>query len=89
MLWPTEPQSLPARPAYPPLTRWVPDVPAYRTAEPPRSPPHTHLVRGGSLMFQPTRRHSAPLLSRIPTSSEVGPLCSSLLTLGKPSPQPS
>ena len=38
--------------AYPPRERWVRDATAYNERR--RNRRHTHLVRGGSLMFWPT-----------------------------------
>ena len=65
--------------AYPPRQRWVRDVTAYRDTKHDRRcsiPVHTHLVRGGSVMLQPTGIRSTTedaRSRRIPTSSEVGP----------------
>ena len=44
--------------SYPPRQRWVRDVQAYRSARRALAVLHTHLVRGGSVMFKPTGVHS-------------------------------
>jgi hypothetical protein len=58
----------------PPHQRWAVVV-AYSCG----APPHTHLVRGGSLMLSP----KVAVLLRIPTSSEVGLWCCRLQTLSR------
>jgi len=63
---------------YPPRQRWVGDAAAYKEFAVRIRFPHTHLVRGGLVMLQPTRNSRYESAARIPTSSEVGWWCCSL-----------
>ena len=53
---------------YPPRERWVLDAPAYKPLAADLRVLHTHLVRGGFLMLQPTSRMPPLSAFYIPTS---------------------